>query len=114
MNYRMKAPTRIEFEVHSLYETLLTVKDKRKARGKRYEVATILTLRVLAKVGGEDPPRRDGGVGETADGDVTRESRDQEVDHAPCGDLSAGVRNGGEYRGVRAGSRGVFQTVCQG
>jgi predicted transposase YbfD/YdcC len=56
MNYSMKADERVEFEVNSLYEALLTVRDKRKARGKRYGLASVLTLSVLAKLGGEDEP----------------------------------------------------------
>lgn len=56
MNYSMKVDGDVEFEVNSLYEALLRVKDKRKARGKRYSLATVLTLSVLAKLGGEDEP----------------------------------------------------------
>ena len=56
MNYTIPSGTDVEFEVNSLYETLLRVKDKRKARGKRYSLATVLTLSVLAKLGGEDTP----------------------------------------------------------
>lgn len=56
MNYSMKVNSAVEFEVNSLYEALLSVKDKRKARGKRYALATVLTLSVLAKLGGEDTP----------------------------------------------------------
>ena len=56
MNYSMKVAQSVEFEVNSLYEALLRVKDKRKARGKRYTLATVLTLSVLAKLGGEDEP----------------------------------------------------------
>jgi DDE_Tnp_1-associated len=56
MNYSMKVAGAVEFEVNSLYEALLKVKDKRKARGKRYKLATVLTLSVLAKLGGEDEP----------------------------------------------------------
>ncbi len=56
MNYSIEAREPVEFEVNSLYEALLSVTDKRKARGKRYELATILTLSVLAKLGGEDSP----------------------------------------------------------
>src|SRR5260221_14661533 len=56
MNYSMKVAEQVEFEVNSLYETLLKVRDKRKARGKRYGLATLLTLSVLAKLGGEDTP----------------------------------------------------------
>src|SRR5579859_7739634 len=44
----------LEFEVNSLCEALLKVTDRRHARGKRYSLATILTLSVLAKLGGED------------------------------------------------------------
>src|SRR5258708_28731679 len=56
MNYSMKVKADVEFEVNSLYEALLKVSDKRKARGKRYGLATLLTLSVLAKLGGEDTP----------------------------------------------------------
>lgn len=56
MNYSMKVDGAIEFEVNSLYEALLNVKDKRKARGKRYSLGLVLTLSVLAKMGGEDEP----------------------------------------------------------
>jgi len=56
MNYSMKVDGEIAFEVNSLYEALLKVRDKRKARGKRYQLATVLTLSVLAKLGGEDEP----------------------------------------------------------
>jgi len=56
MNYSIKAQQGVEFEVNSLYEALLKVKDKRKARGKRYGLAVVLTLRVLAKLAGEDEP----------------------------------------------------------
>jgi len=44
------------FDVGSLYEHLLKLTDKRKARGKRYSVALVLTLVVLAKLCGEDQP----------------------------------------------------------
>lgn len=56
MNYSMKVDGAVEFEVNSLYEALLKVVDKRKARGKRYGLASVLTLSVLAKLGGEDEP----------------------------------------------------------
>jgi DDE_Tnp_1-associated len=56
VNYSIKAGQAVEFEVNSLYEALLSLRDQRKARGKRYELATILTLSVLAKLGGEDRP----------------------------------------------------------
>lgn len=56
MNYSIQAGTGVEFEVNSLYETLLKIGDKRKARGQRYGLATVLTLSVLAKLGGEDTP----------------------------------------------------------
>ena len=46
MNYSMKVDGAVEFEVNSLYETLLRVHDKRKARGKRYGLAIVLTLSV--------------------------------------------------------------------
>jgi predicted transposase YbfD/YdcC len=56
MNYSIPKPDGVEFEVNSLYEALETVSDKRKARGKRYSAATVLTLSVLAKLSGEDTP----------------------------------------------------------
>ncbi len=56
MNYNPQAEQGVEFEVNSLYEALLRIKDKRKARGRRYSLATMLTLSVLAKLGGEDTP----------------------------------------------------------
>jgi predicted transposase YbfD/YdcC len=56
MNYTTAAGPDVEFEVNSLYETLLKLGDKRKARGKRYGLASVLTLSVLAKLGGEDTP----------------------------------------------------------
>ena len=56
MNYSMKVDGAVEFEIDSLYEALLRVQDKRKARGKRYGLAIVLTLSVLAKLGGEDEP----------------------------------------------------------
>jgi predicted transposase YbfD/YdcC len=52
----MKVDGAVEFEVNSLYEALLKVADKRKARGKRYGLASVLTMSVLAKLGGEDEP----------------------------------------------------------
>ena len=56
MNYSIQGVEDVEFEVHSLYEVLLKISDKRKARGRRYALATVLTLSVLAKLGGEDTP----------------------------------------------------------
>src|SRR2546423_3907143 len=56
MNYTIAEAQGVEFEVNSLYEALLKLGDKRKARGKRYELASVLTLSVLAKLGGEDEP----------------------------------------------------------
>ena len=56
MNYSMKVEEAVEFEVNSLYEALLRVRDKRKERGKRYRLAVVLSLSVLAKLGGEDTP----------------------------------------------------------
>jgi len=56
MNYSIKELEAVEFEVNSLYAALMSVQDKRKARGKRYSLATLLTLSVLAKLGGEDTP----------------------------------------------------------
>jgi hypothetical protein len=49
MNYSIKSGTGIEFEVKSLYEAFQKLSDGRKRRGRRYELALILTLSVLAK-----------------------------------------------------------------
>jgi predicted transposase YbfD/YdcC len=56
MNYSIEAGSGVAFEVNSLYEALLRIRDKRKARGRRYRLALVLTLSVLAKLGGEDTP----------------------------------------------------------
>src|SRR5512145_2408625 len=50
-------------DVGSLYAEFSQLKDRRKARGKRYRLETVLTLLVLAKVCGEDKP---GGIAEWA------------------------------------------------
>lgn len=42
-----------QVEAQSLYETLAKNKDGRKRRGRRYQVALVLTLVVLAKMAGE-------------------------------------------------------------
>jgi len=44
------------FELGSLYDYLLRVRDKRGSKGKRYRLATLLVLMILAKLGGEDKP----------------------------------------------------------
>jgi len=44
------------FDVHSLYAHFLQVADRRGRRGRRYELALILTALALAKMGGEDTP----------------------------------------------------------
>jgi predicted transposase YbfD/YdcC len=44
------------FDMGSLYARFCELQDKRKARGKRYLLATILTILVLAKLCGEDKP----------------------------------------------------------
>lgn len=46
----------IIFDVGSLYDRFQALGDKRKARGKRYKLATIMILMVLAKLSGEDQP----------------------------------------------------------
>jgi DDE family transposase len=56
MNYSIPTAEGVSFEVNSLYAALQSVGDNRKARGKRYSVALVLTLSVLAKLGGEDKP----------------------------------------------------------
>jgi predicted transposase YbfD/YdcC len=44
------------FEIGSLYDYLLRIKDTRKAKGKRYSLISLLVLMLLAKLGGEDKP----------------------------------------------------------
>ena len=44
------------FDMGSLYDLFLTLVDQRKARGKRFELALVLVLIVLAKLAGEDRP----------------------------------------------------------
>jgi hypothetical protein len=53
MNYSMQVDGAVEFEVNSLYEALMRVKDK---GGSARGLASVLTLSVLAKLGGEDEP----------------------------------------------------------
>jgi hypothetical protein len=56
MNHSIPEADGVEFEVNSLYKALQMVDDKRKARGKRYSVALVLTLSVLANSEGKDTP----------------------------------------------------------
>lgn len=44
------------FDVSSLYAQLNTLEDKRKAKGRRYSLALVLLLTILAKLCGEDTP----------------------------------------------------------
>jgi predicted transposase YbfD/YdcC len=44
------------FDMGSLYDLFLTLVDQRKPRGKRFELALVLILIVLAKLAGEDRP----------------------------------------------------------
>ena len=44
------------FDVSSLYAFLLKLKDPRKRRGVRYQLAIVLLLLILAKLSGEDKP----------------------------------------------------------
>lgn len=44
------------FDLGSLYEYFTKIKDPRDKRGKQYALATLLTLIVLAQLGGEDSP----------------------------------------------------------
>ncbi len=53
---RMRPVEGCVFDVGSLYAQLDQLNDKRKARGKRYTLALVLTLIVLAKLSGEDRP----------------------------------------------------------
>ncbi len=50
----MEHGSEVSFAVQSLYEALQQVTDKRKARGKRYLLAVLLTILVLGKLSGED------------------------------------------------------------
>jgi len=54
MNCSIQVDHPIAFEVGSLYERMARLTDQRKARGKRYELALILTLSLLAKLAGQD------------------------------------------------------------
>jgi len=56
MNYSIPPGEGVRFEVNSLYEAFTQLSDRRKARGKRYELALILVLSELAKFAGEDEP----------------------------------------------------------
>jgi hypothetical protein len=44
------------FDLNSLYHHFLQLSDTRKARGKRYKLAAILVMTLLAKLAGEDEP----------------------------------------------------------
>jgi hypothetical protein len=44
------------FEIHSLYAYLNRVIDPRKLKGLRYQLATILLMVLVAKLGGQDNP----------------------------------------------------------
>lgn len=60
MKVRVEYSTKEEgfvFDVNSLYERLQRLKDLRQERDKRYPLATILSMIVLAKLAGEDKPR---------------------------------------------------------
>lgn len=46
----------VVFEVGALWQQLATLRDARRARGKRYPLPLVLVLIVLAKLGGEDRP----------------------------------------------------------
>lgn len=47
----------IAFDLNSMYAWLLKLTDGRKRRGVRYPLALILTMVILAKLGGEDGPK---------------------------------------------------------
>jgi predicted transposase YbfD/YdcC len=49
-------PTDVVFDVSSLYAYLLKLNDRRKRRGIRYNLATILVVLILAKLCGQDKP----------------------------------------------------------
>lgn len=48
--------TGVEYDLGSVYEGFSNLTDKRKARGKIYQLETILMIIVLAKLSGEDKP----------------------------------------------------------
>ena len=48
--------TGIVFDVGSLYEQFEKLKDNRKRKGLRYELATIMVMIMMAKISGEDTP----------------------------------------------------------
>jgi predicted transposase YbfD/YdcC len=52
----MESSTECVFDVNSLYARFQSVSDKRKDRGKRYALSTILLGMLLAKLCGEDKP----------------------------------------------------------
>lgn len=52
----MECITEVVFEVGSLYAHFQGMKDKRKPRGLRYPLVTILVMMVMAKLCGEDTP----------------------------------------------------------
>lgn len=62
MDYNSQVPKRIVddngliFTTNSLYEYLQKITDTRQARGKRYSLATLLLVMILAKLCGEDKP----------------------------------------------------------
>jgi predicted transposase YbfD/YdcC len=62
MDYNSQVPLRtadengLIFTTNSLYEYLRKITDTRQAKGKRYPLATLLLVMILAKLGGEDKP----------------------------------------------------------
>jgi predicted transposase YbfD/YdcC len=52
----MECNTEVVFDVGSLYARFQEMKDKRKPRGLRYQLVTILVMMVMAKLCGEDTP----------------------------------------------------------
>jgi len=52
----MECTTEVVFDVGSLYTHFREMKDKRKPRGLRYALVTILVMMVMAKLCGEDTP----------------------------------------------------------
>ena len=52
----MECNTEVVFDVGSLYARFQEMEDKRKPRGMRYQLVTILVMMVMAKLCGEDTP----------------------------------------------------------
>jgi predicted transposase YbfD/YdcC len=82
------------FDVGSLYDRLEQLADQRKARGKRYPLAVLLLLIILAKLAGEDQPH---GIAEWA-----RERQDALIELLPLTRASLPCANTYRHAASRA------------